>query len=346
MRPADLTCRPLTEADTPAVLELLTTALAGGPTGQRSAEFFDWKHRANPFGASPGLLAQAPDGRIAAVRLFLRWQWRGGRDGRLVNALRPVDTATHPDFRGRGLFRELTLNLIEEVGGEAELLLNTPNEQSLPGYQSMGWFKMGRVPVTFRPLRPATFARGLRAALRRSTSPAVVRPCPLPSARSWLEQDSDGLAELLRERVAADRADPRLATERTEAYVRWRYGQAPGLDYRVLHLRRGGELAGVAFGRPRLRGPLTEFTLSEIIVRPGDGHTAAHLLRAAAGSGADHVATVLGRDTEAGMVASNHGYISPPVRSGIVVAARRTDGAELRHRLNHWRFTLGDLEVF
>ncbi|NLV55125.1 MAG: GNAT family N-acetyltransferase, partial [Acidimicrobiales bacterium] len=55
--------RPAADADEAEVLDLLGTALGGGPQGERTAEFFRWKHRANPFGTSPGFVAEA-DGRI------------------------------------------------------------------------------------------------------------------------------------------------------------------------------------------------------------------------------------------------------------------------------------------
>ncbi|MGW4651675.1 GNAT family N-acetyltransferase, partial [Kitasatospora sp. NPDC004289] len=144
----ELSYRPLDGADTPAVLELLTASLAGGPTGTRSADFFAWKHHRNPFGASPGLVAVTPGGRIVGVRLFLRWEWRAV--DRVVRAVRPVDTATHPDFQGRGIFRRLTTELLEQVSSEAELVFNTPNGNSLPGYLKMGWQDLGQVPVSLR----------------------------------------------------------------------------------------------------------------------------------------------------------------------------------------------------
>ncbi|MCD0483756.1 GNAT family N-acetyltransferase [Streptacidiphilus sp. ASG 303] len=356
-----LTVRPWRPADLPRTLELLTASLAGGPTGERSAAFFAWKHLRNPFGESPGLVAEAPDGRLAGVRLFLRWEYAAA--GRTVRAVRPVDTATHPDFRGRGVFRRLTLGLLEEVAGDTELVLNTPNASSLPGYLSMGWREAGRVPVAVRPVRAAAFARGVRAAVARRASPAPPRDagsrCPLPAAAEWFGAAPDDgagpLAELLRERAAADAADPRLATVRTPAFLRWRYGGAPGLDYRVLADVRGGELAGVAFGRPRRRGPLTEFTLADVVVRPGDRAAAARLLRAAAGAGCDHVATHLAPGTEAAAAALRCGYLTAP-RTGMTLVSRAPGGGPGRSggrqdaapggALADWRFTLGDLEVF
>ncbi|MFJ8436497.1 GNAT family N-acetyltransferase [Kitasatospora sp. NPDC094019] len=375
--PAELTFRPPAEPDLPAVLDLLTASLAGGPTGTRTAEFFTWKHLRNPFGASPGLIAETPDGRLAGVRLFLRWQWRpGGADSRPVDAVRPVDTATHPDFQGRGIFRRLTLDLLEQVAGDTALVFNTPNGNSLPGYRKMGWQELGRVPVAVRAVRPAAFARGARAALARrpGAAPAGAPDCRLPTARAWLAEQTAGdagdagdagnvngtngtngtsglngvngpLAELLRERAAADAADPRLAVHRTPEFLRWRYGEAPGLDYRVLTVHRGGELTGLAVGRPRRRGPLAEFTLADLVVRPGDRDSAVRLLRAAAReSGCDHVATHLAPGTEAAEAALRAGYLRAP-RTGMTLAARTPAGATPL-TLADWRFSLGDLEVF
>ncbi|MFF7458806.1 GNAT family N-acetyltransferase [Kitasatospora sp. NPDC008115] len=351
--PAELTFRPLAESDLPAVLDLLTVTLAGGPTGTRTAGFFAWKHRRNPFGASPGMVAETPDGRLAGVRLFLRWQWRRGGDGTVVSAVRPVDTATHPDFQGRGIFRRLTLDLLDEVADETALVFNTPNGNSLPGYRRMGWQELGRVPISVRAVRPAAFARGVRAALaRRPAGPA--RPagdaCRLPTAADWLAAHTDAgghgpLAELLRERAAADAADHRLAVHRTPEFLRWRYGDAPGLDYRVLTVHRGDELTGLALGRPRRRGPLAEFTLADVIVRPGDRGSAARLLRAAAReSGCDHVATHLSPGTEAADAALRTGYLPAP-RTGMTLAARTPAGPTPLTPAD-WRFSLGDLEVF
>ncbi|RKE18239.1 acetyltransferase (GNAT) family protein [Streptomyces sp. TLI_171] len=343
----ELTYRGLEPADVPAVLELLTASLAGGPTGRRSAGFFDWKHRANPFGSSPGLVAVAGDGRIAGVRLFLRWSWQaGGPAGREVRAVRPVDTATHPDFRGRGIFRRLTTDLLDRVAGDTELVFNTPNGTSLPGYLKMGWRELGRVPVALRVARPMSFARGARAALARRPGPAGPPRCELPTAADWFAAPDPRLADLLAERELADAADRRLRTARTAAYLAWRYGAAPGLDYRVATVERGGELVGLAFGRPRRRGPLAEFTLAELIVRPGDRAAAAKLLRAAAASGCDHAATHLAPGTEAAAAALRAGCLTAP-RTGMVLAARTPTGPLPAERtLADWRFSLGDLEVF
>src|SRR4029078_7629835 len=85
----------------PAVLEVLDQSLGPG----HDPAWFAWKHVENPFGPSWGWAALDGE-RVVGVRLFMRWGLRrGGRD---LEAARPVDTATAPEARGRGVFRELT----------------------------------------------------------------------------------------------------------------------------------------------------------------------------------------------------------------------------------------------
>ena len=129
-----------------------------GPQAE-TAEFFRWKHLENPFGRSYMLLAEAEgDGGLPLVHAMAI---RRGR--RTVTAVRAVDTATHPDHQGRGIFRLLTTTAIEALRAEADLIFNTPNDKSLPGYLKMGWRRVADVPIRVRVRRPVRFVRHLRS---------------------------------------------------------------------------------------------------------------------------------------------------------------------------------------
>ena len=68
-----------------------------------------------------------------------------------MRAVRAVDTATHPDFRGQGVFSALTLGALEELRSDGvAFVFNTPNERSRPGYLKMGWQPVGQVRVLAR----------------------------------------------------------------------------------------------------------------------------------------------------------------------------------------------------
>lgn len=334
----DYEVRPYVDADEPAVLELLQLSLGGGPAGRRTAEFFRWKHHDNPFGRSPAFVADA-GGALVGFRILMRWRWRAG--DRRWGAVRAVDTATHPDHQGQGIFTRLTLGAVDGLRGDADLIFNTPNDKSRPGYIKMGWADVGTVPVALRPRRPLRVARGIREARVGASEVAV--PCTLPPASAAFA-DPAAVAGLL-ERVAD--GDGRLCTDRSVDYLRWRYAQAPGLDYRHVAVRRGGELVGLAFGRPRRRGPLAELTLSELLVARGDRAALRALLRQAArGSGCDHVATVTGLDPSLRPAFLRAGYLTLPGQ-GIVLTTNPLAAVEPDPtHLASWAFSLGDLEVF
>lgn len=350
--PPETSVRPLVAEDETEVVALLRVALGGGPTGSFDQAFFDWKHRRSPFGRSPGLVATHED-RVVGVRLFMRWQLRGPSG--TVRAVRAVDTATDPMFRGRGIFRRLTLELLDQLhqDQQADVVFNTPNSSSRPGYLKMGWQEVATLPVRLTPIRPVRLVRGARAAIATtagagggaSTSdvPAWSRPaCPFDSAADVLEKRQDEVEDLLLEA----RQSQSLHTPLDVPYLVWRYAEAPDLDYRSIMIERGGRLAGLAFGRLRQRGPLNEFTLADVLVRDGDRSTARRLLSRARRSGADHVAVHTARGTEIDEVAARGGYLRV-LRHGVGLVAKplrvvRPDPT----RPSSWTLSLGDLEVF
>jgi len=340
MRSANVgyTVREARSSDRPQVLDLLRRSLAGGPTGERSEGFFRWKHELNPFGPSFSLVAEE-DGRLIGFRTFLRWRFRAGE--RTVAAVRAVDTATHPDHQRRGIFTRLTLSALDALDGRADLVFNTPNERSLPGYLKMGWQRVGTVPVAIRPVRPIRFARGIRQAGRGAPS-GPPPSCPLPSASETLD-DTSAVEQLLSE---ATPTHARLTTDRSLEYLRWRYVLPPDLDYRGVALWSGSRLDGLALGRPRRRGRLAEFVLGEVLVRPGDTSSARRLLRAVTRAGSDHIAAHLdggGTLRRAGLAT---GYLSLP-RVGMTLTCRPLTEITLDPmQLGSWDLSLGDLEVF
>jgi GNAT superfamily N-acetyltransferase len=336
---AELTIRPYRDEDEPAVLALLTRTLGGGPAGARPPEFFRWKHLENPFGRSSMILAEA-EGAVVGFRSFLRWSLRSEAGD--LRAARAVDTATHPDHQGRGIFSRLTRSAIEQLRGDTDLIFNTPNANSLPGYLKMGWSPVGTMPVRIRVRRPIPFLRSIRR-LDGSETPVRERPHVEAEPAADAMADAGPLAALL----AAEAPDRRIHTPRTVELLRWRYARAPLLGYHAIRsIGTTGGLQGLAIFRVRPRGPLWETTLSELFVPSGEGAIARRLLHEVVGAAdVDHVTCAFPFDSEAGLAARRSFLPSPkgltfvanPLQPGIV-----PDPTELRS----WALSLGDLEVF
>jgi GNAT superfamily N-acetyltransferase len=331
--------RPYEDEDEGATVDLLSTSLGGGPAGRRTAEFFRWKHIANPFGRSFMLLAEA-DGRIVGLRAFLRWRFVAG--GRTFSAVRAVDTATHPELQGRGIFSRLTVSAIDALRGEADFVFNTPNEKSLPGYLKMGWRVVGRVPVAVRPCRPVRMFRN-RKSLRSVGEASGLGP-PIDAApASEALRDAEGLSLL----VAAHEQGRGLSTLRDLDYLRWRYGSVPDLDYRAVSAKSEGRTTGIVIFRVRPRGKLWETTISELLVDGDDAGTAVRLLVAARrAADVDHLTCSFPARSAAARAARRSGFVPAP--GGVTLTANPLRGGIEPDptALASWSLSLGDVEVF
>jgi GNAT superfamily N-acetyltransferase len=139
----------ITEArkeDLPEMIALLKLSLGEGLI-PKSEEYFIWKHEKNPFGKSKILLAKE-NGIVVGLRAFMHWRWVSSTES--ISAVRAVDTATNPDYQGRGIFKKLTLQAVEECKQEGvSFVFNSPNPISKQGYLKMGWHSIGKMPLYF-----------------------------------------------------------------------------------------------------------------------------------------------------------------------------------------------------
>jgi GNAT superfamily N-acetyltransferase len=273
----ELTVRRTTDADRPAVLALLADSL-GWARDDAFASFFDWKHRQSPFGASPAWVALAGD-EIVGFRTFLRWEFEHP-DGRLRRAVRAVETATAPEYQGRGVFRALTTAAVAELTDEGvDFVFNTPNDQSRPGYLRMGWFDVGRLTLEARVTRLVGLWR-----MRTARVPAERWPVPTTAGDdASVVLADDGVAALV-EQLSAPRG---LRTARSAAYLRWRYGLA-SLGYRAI-AHQGDPERGLVVFRLRRRGEAVEAGISELLVPAGAAYANRLAHEVARTAGTDYV---------------------------------------------------------
>jgi GNAT superfamily N-acetyltransferase len=324
---SELEYRRAGDADRTAIIELLRRSL-GREVDARYEALFAWKHVENAFGASPAWVACDGD-RLAGLRVLMRWEFVDG--GQVVRAVRAVDTATDPDYQGRGIFTRLTLHAIDEQEG-VEFVFNTPNDQSRPGYLKMGWEVVGQLPTLVRPTGWRSIPRIAQARVpaERWSTPSAAGL----DARTVL--DDTAAVDALLARIGGPRpAAEGLSTHLTSAFLRWRYG-TPLLGYRAV-VAPGGVAAGMAIFRVRARGAAKEVALGAVLVPEGDRRTASRLVRAVArAADADY------------LLAIGHGPFGP---GGLVRLPRV--GPLLTYRAVTavappvaWDLTLGDIELF
>lgn len=204
--------RNATPEDIPDIVVLLQLSLGEGLI-KKTAEIWNFKHIKNPFGNSYVLLGFEGD-ILVGVRAFMKWQWQLGRQS--YTAYRAVDTATHPDFQGKGIFKKLTLQALDDIQkGVETFVFNTPNEISRPGYLKMGWKIVDTIELAVIPTPFYVFLLFFNnAKFNNAVSIAQL----------------DLICSLYNSELSKTDC---LFTPKSAAYLKWRYEQNPLQDYVV-----------------------------------------------------------------------------------------------------------------
>jgi hypothetical protein len=323
-------------ADRDNVVGLLRLALGGWPIIEGvpheldPAGFFGWKHERGAFGPTRLVVAER-DGEIVGVRAFM--PWRLARHGQIIAAYRSTDTATLPALQRSGVFGQIR-TVSDDLLRDAQISFGTPNPQSFGATMKLG----GReVAETIRPWVRVAPWRTPPGRARRDGGFEV----DAPPAAEVLGSDA-ALAPLL---TQAAPADDRLTTARDAAYLRWRYGAAP-LRYHALAAETDAGHRGVAIFRLRkARGGLPQAVVEELIVAPGERHTAAALLRAVArATRAPLMCCRFPARSPARHAAVRLGFV--PRRQGLpLVGKRLSASAPAIDGPERWALSLGDIEV-
>lgn len=321
----DVAIRPMQPSDESQVLALIEASLGRRPD-PRNAKFFAWKHRENAFGASPCWVAVDGD-RVVGLRALMRWEF--DTPGGVARAVRAVDTATHPDYQGRGIFSALTRRAVDELTADGvAFIFNTPNDKSRPGYLKMGWQEVGQLPTG---LRPTSAFRLPRIAAARAPAELWSEPTEAGLSIAAALADDAAVAGLL---TVQPRTDG-VATRRTPAYLRWRYGFEP-LVYRAF-LAESSLSDGVLLFRLRRRGRATEMVVGDLLLPEPAPAAARRLIRSALrATGADH-ALGLRTTAAAGLL---------PVPGQGPMLTWRGLVSETKPPLADWKLSLGDIELF
>jgi GNAT superfamily N-acetyltransferase len=316
----ELTVRQATDDDLPRVLELLQSSLGWVPDEQYAA-FYRWKHHANPFGRSPAWVAVDGD-RIVGLRVWLRWRFVKAQ--RTWEAVRAVDTATHPDHQGRGIFRQLTTSSLEVLREQGVAhVFNTPNARSRPGYLKMGWQQVGKLPTAVRFRSPVAAAKAVKA---RVPAEKWSLSCSAGTDAAEILSDDGEVAALV-----AALPDDRIRTDLDIGFLRWRYGYEP------LHYRGARDSGGIGLFRLRRRGPVIECVVGHLLA-PNDHVRRRLLTRIAHVSGADQVIQITDRPHRRG------GYF--PLPGGGPILTWRALADRQMPPLGRWDLTMGDVELF
>jgi len=201
--------------DIPAIVNVLKLSL-GEQDLPLSKDIWNFKHVENPFGKSMVFIAEE-NNQIIGVRAFMRWRWQ--LDDKELESFRAVDTATHPEHQGKGIFKKLTMKAVEEAKLNGDyFIFNTPNDQSRPGYLKMGWEAVNKLKVALKPAYNSFWKIN-----NKNFSYAVSINCKRSSIQNLCTSWNKKL-----------QLNQTLFTPKSELFLKWRYEENPLQKYEVI----------------------------------------------------------------------------------------------------------------
>ncbi|CAH7394634.1 putative N-acetyltransferase domain-containing protein [Vibrio chagasii] len=286
-----------------AISNLLNSSFGTSDNLYFRCEFLVWKHKKNPFGESISYVAFDDDYNLLGLRTFLKWRFKINSE--TYHAVQPVDTATSPVARGKGIFSLLTRKALGDVNNE--IVFNRPNKNSFPGYLKMGWLYQGDIRF------------GIMPRLKAYTNKHII-------------------GERINEETFTHKnfsihmnSDLRLRTETSPNFLKWRFLDIPGLNYKIIHV---GESLSLVY-KIKKRLSLNELVICDFFGEQGDVSKTElfSTLQSLLVNEKCHYAVVCFKDRPLGVASL---FFKVPLKKMKVVSKSKND----------FVFSLTDIEVF
>ena len=214
--------------------------------GYNRPEAYDrWRYLLPPHGLCPIMLALDADRLVGAYTL---WPVRLKIGDEVVFGAQSMDTMTHPDYQGQGIFTRLATACFElAVSRGIEVLYGFPNPKSYPGFVGkLDWCHIGDVIHWVRPVTPSgidmipTFAGSLVDLFTQM----LPRGGGGRFLLSYQPPDDQELWRLFEEWPFHNQ---RCAIFRSQDWIRWRYDPNCPMEYEWISAFDGaGHLAACA----------------------------------------------------------------------------------------------------
>jgi hypothetical protein len=345
------TVRHIEFTDEDNILDLLRASLGEGSSGGRQKNFWRWKHQSSPFGPSYVRVAHDEAGTLVGLRAFMRWEFKV--EGRVIRAVRAVDTATHPSYQRMAIFSTLTKEVVADVESDGvDLIFNTPNQYSLLGYLKLDWHHVATIQPLIKVLNYPRFTLGMaRSRLSKPmpqchVSAQFFRAEPTPVI-TILEQRSV-LEKLLQQDQQWWDQQEGIRTRRSWDYLWWRYGSHPTIPYWAVVIGDGDELQGCAIFRTNTRYGLKEVVLCELILAEPEKQLGRRLLdQFRSLLRADYLITYFPQGIVHRQALEAEGFRTVPRRGMDFISRPLVSDLPQDPRLfSSWRLIMGDLELF
>jgi len=333
--------RPMTPADLDGMRALYAAAFKQ----QRSKEQDVWRWFETPFGLSPTIIAYDGSRCIASYTVWPVWIRMAGQR---IKAAQSMDTMTHPDYQGQGLFPRLAIACMESLEEQGyKALYGFPNQLSFSGFlRHLNWAYIGDIPVwktVTNRLNPV-----FSVATRLAKSASVFPKGEQISGAKWSDEPPDNEEQFVN--LAIEKyQNPldkmklrRCRVDRNFEYLKWRYGASSGREYSWRYLTDDNNPEGFCI----FRHDQDRLLITELLgTGPGLATMLRHLISHSRESGLRTI-DILTNEPEIISALQNFGFMKRSCQHLIVRGLTAKTLPANIFNIDDWRITGGDFDVY
>lgn len=344
--------------------ELVALArLEYGDSEMANTDYLRWQYLENPAGDAIVIIARADNGELAGQYVVIPIWLRLGTD-RVKGSL-SLNTLTHPNYRGMGLFTRMakeTYAICQREG--VSLTLGFPNQNSYPGFVRKLQFRhIGNASVLFQVLAPMKLFRKLASvAGSPKYAPSTISDVSVAipeSSEKGIRIDSLELGEgdASFDEFIDSREPQRFSVEKSSAFCNWRYRAVPTRRYSAFQALDGDHLLAMCVVRMRqVKGLECAFVVEFQVCAGRQGFEAGQYLLRVVMAYYRSIGAVLGgmlvnSGAPENEIAKSGGFRDIPKRllphDAPIIVRKNDDRIEDSvFDAARWSFTFGDYDVF
>jgi len=251
-----------------------------GPT--ESLKHWKWEYIENPVSRLEILVA-ADETRIVGQYSVIPVKMCV--NGHYILSSLSLDTMTHSQYRGQGMFPKMATQLYEELGKTGiPITYGFPNENSIDAFlHKLSWKEIAPVPILIKPLAYMTITKALlgfnakdkrihgwkSGAFRRAAN------------KAYVIEETKGFGDEFDELYEDAKKAFSVSVVRDSTYLDWRYLKKPEEKYRILTLKKENKLMGYIAIKLDIIQNIKAGVIMDLLTRsPGNGEED-YLLRSA-----------------------------------------------------------------
>lgn len=234
---------------TPPIEDLVTLARSYYDTGEIiSSDYLTWQYNQNPSGFPLYSLAYHGDqiiGQYLVIPIRYRYQ-ESFYPGTLS-----LNTLTHPDFQGKGLFTKMASSTYALCASSSiDFTIGFPNPLSYGGFiKKLGFREIGSCNLLVKPIRPfhvfLDFMKQKKVKHGGDIAFSWTNVVKGNVVLSNFDLNEREQYEIFWNAVEK----PKIMTDKDFEFIRWRYFEIPGRKYHVIQSKREGKITSICILR-------------------------------------------------------------------------------------------------